>query len=261
MNFARYWWQAFIGSIILVGVFSLGICSQAEGQDQQGASGGTVSDSAVKKVVPKTKNPGAKAPRPAAKSSNSATKPSAAAAKSSDGPMDPIDGKWWTTGNDFGISQVFFKQNGTIVSGAIMYADGRTGTLSGVMAGKKINYNWTNSSGDRGTGWFEQSWNNFLGGSYRNEKGSSGSWTLSRIAGNWCYRGSSNQVRQVTHNARGQLFFLSDNSGEEVGHLEGPWIFLHGEFGNIKGTMSYKANRVDFATGAYWTWCGRPASP
>ena len=171
--------------------------------------------------------------------------------------MESIDGKWWTSGNDFGTSQVYFERNGTSVSGAIMYADGRTGTLTGVLSGKKLNFNWTNSSGEKGTGWLEQSWNNFMGGAYRNERGASGSWTLSRIDGLWCFGGSRSRIRQVTHNARGQLWFLTEDSGTEVGHLEGPSIFLHGEFGNVKGTMYYKGNRVDFSTGAYWTWCGQ----
>lgn len=159
-------------------------------------------------------------------------------------------------GNDFGTSQVFFTQDGTSVSGSITYADGRTGNLTGVLVGRKINFSWANSSGDQGTGWLEQSWNNFLGGTYQNQRGKSGSWTLSRIAGNWCFGGSRSIIRQVTHNGRGQLWFLTQDSGQEVGHLEGPSIFLHGQFGNIKGMISYKANRVDFATGAYWTWCG-----
>ena len=171
--------------------------------------------------------------------------------------VEGINGKWWTTGNDFGTSQVFFEQNGTLVSGAIMYADGRTGTFSGVVSGKRINFSWTNTSGDRGTGWLEQSWNNFLGGTYRDQKGVSGSWTLARVAGNWCLGGSRERMRKVNHSSRGQLFYVTEDGGEEAGHLEGPWIFLHGDFGDVKGTMNYKSNRVDFATGAFWTWCGR----
>jgi len=170
--------------------------------------------------------------------------------------MDSIEGKWWTSSNDFGTSQVFFELNGTSVSGSIMYKDGRTGDLSGSLTGRKLNFTWSNSAGDQGTGSLEQSWNNFLGGTYRNQKGVTGSWTLSRVNGNWCFEGSRNIVRQVTHNERGQLFFLTEDSGQEVGHLLGPLIFLHGRFGNIKGTMDYQANRVDFAGGAYWTWCG-----
>jgi len=170
---------------------------------------------------------------------------------------DTINGKWWTTGNDFGTSELVLEQNGNMVSGAIMYADGRTGTFSGVLSGKKINFTWTNSAGERGSGWLERSWNNFLGGSYRNRAGSSGSWTLSRIAGNWCFGGSRDRIRKVNHGSRGQLFFVTEDGGEEAGHLDGPFIFLHGDFGDVKGTLNYKSNRVDFATGAFWTWCGR----
>ena len=205
-----------------------------------------------KKVTPKSSSTRSKS-RVAIQSS---TKSSGPVARPAIGPVDSIAGKWWTSSNDFGTSQVFFELNGTSVSGSIMYADGRTGDLTGILAGRKLNFSWSNSSGDQGTGSLGQSWNNFLGGTYRNQKGVSGSWTLSRVNGNWCFEGSRNIVRQVTHNERGQLFFLTEDSGQEVGHLVGPSIFLHGRFGNIKGTMDYQANRVDFAGGAYWTWCG-----
>ena len=220
-------------------------------QEKQQPSGGRLPEETPvsKKVAPGPSRAIHRSPKASTKSSNAVAKPP--------GPMDSIEGKWWTSGNDFGTSQIFFTQNGTSISGSIMYADGRTGNLNGVMAGKRLNYNWTNSSGDQGTGWFEQSWNNFLGGTYRNQKGISGSWTLMRIAGNWCFGGSRYLIRHVTHNERGQVFFLTEDSGQEVGHLEGPLLFLNGQFGPIKGTMNYKTNRVDFASGAYWTWCGR----
>ena len=47
-----------------------------------------------------------------------------------------------------------------------------------------------------------------------------------------------------------------DGSGES-GRLEGPWIHLHGDFGDIKGEMDYKGTRVNWSTGFFWTWCGR----
>jgi|GEM_PF-694487 hypothetical protein len=200
-------------------------------------------------------------PRSSTKSSrgsrSTAPKTPVTSAGSQSAAIDIIDGKWWTSGNDFGKSQVYFTQEGGTISGAIMYADGRTGTLTGTLSGRKLTFTWNNSSGDHGSGWLEQSWNNFMGGSYTNARGAAGSWTLSRVDGNWCFAGSRDRIRQVTHNARGQLWFLTPDSGIEVGHLEGPFIFLHGQSGNIKGTMYYQGNRVDFDTGAYWTWCGR----
>jgi hypothetical protein len=241
-----------VTTALIVGAV-VGVWAQTGNQNSQGPAGGKTSDSAADKKTAKPAPVQTKTPKPARTPSPATTTKTIAPSQVVDG----INGKWWTTGNDFGTSQVFFEQNGTLVSGAIMYADGRTGTFSGVLAGKRINFSWTNTSGDRGTGWLEQSWNNFLGGTYRNQKGVSGSWTLARIAGNWCFGGSRDRMRKVTHNSRGQLFFLTEDSGEETGHLEGPWIFLHGDLGDLKGIMNYKSNRVDFATGAYWTWCGR----
>ena len=225
--------------------------ASASGQtpDQQKPFGGRLpEETPVKKV--KTRSPATRSKSSAGvRSSKSADAPPA-------GPVDSIDGKWWTSDSHFGTSQVFFTREGTSVTGVITYADGRTGEMNGSLAGRRINFSWASSSGDRGTGWLEQTWNNLLAGSYQNQGGKSGSWALSRINGNWCLGGSRNIIRQVTHNARGQVFFLSADSGQEVGHLAGPSIFLHGQFGNIKGTVSHKANRVDFTTGAFWTWCG-----
>jgi len=237
----------------LVVLVVAGAWANAQNQDKLEPTGGRLSETkpAGKVVAPASTRRGSKRKSTAAKPP----------APSPVGPMESIEGKWWTSGNDFGTSQVFFEQNGTSVSGAIRYADGRTGTLTGVLAGKKLNFSWTNSAGDQGTGRLEQSWNNFMGGTFRNAKGAAGSWTLSRINGNWCFGGSRSRIRRVTHNQRGQLWFLTDDSGIEVGHLEGPWIFLHGEFGSVKGTMNYRGNRVDFSTGAYWIWCGRRPPP
>jgi len=102
-----------------------------------------------------------------------------------------IEGKWWTSGNGFGDSEVVFTQNGSNVSGVIRYADGRTGTVNGTMAGNRLQHTWTNSSGDGGTGWLELSWNNFLGGPWHNQKVRDGSWTLMRVEGKWCFGGSA----------------------------------------------------------------------
>jgi hypothetical protein len=247
-------WQAYsrralaiTASLFFVVIF--GAWTNAQDQDKLEPTGGRLSE---------TKPPGKTiAPRPAKRSSKrSSTTVHSPAAQSPVGPMESIEGKWWTTGENFGASQVYFTLDGTSVSGVITYADGRTGTLTGVLSGKRLNFNWSTIVGERGTGWLEQSWNNFMSGTFHNEAGVSGSWTLSRINGNWCLGGSRSRIRKVTHNGRGQLWFLTEDSGIEVGHLEGPFVFLHGEFGNVKGTMNYKANRVDFATGAYWIWCG-----
>jgi hypothetical protein len=215
-------------------------------------SGGKTSDSAApSKPAPKPIVPATKTPKPRTTPTTTRT------TEKSSLPTGTLNGKWWTTGNDFDTSELLLEQNGNLVSGAIMYADGRTGTFSGTLSGKRINFNWTNTSGDSGSGWLEQSWNNFLGGSYRNRNGVTGSWTLSRIAGNWCFNGSRDRIRKVNHGSKGQLFFVTEDGGEEAGYLQGPYIFLHGDAGDVKGILNYNSNRVDFATGAFWTWCGR----
>jgi hypothetical protein len=173
------------------------------------------------------------------------------------GAAASIDGKWWTSGNGFGDSEVVFTQNGASVSGVIRYADGRTGTLNGTMIGKRLQHTWTNSSGDGGTGWLELSWNNFLGGPWHNQKIRDGSWTLMRVEGKWCFGGSRTRIRTVTHNARGDLLSITEDGTRDSGRLEGPWIFLDGDMGSIKGEMDFRANRVNWSTGFFWTWCGR----
>ena len=65
-------------------------------------------------------------------------------------------------------------------------------------------------------------------------------------------------MRKVTHNAQGDLRLTTEDGDIEGGHLDGPYIFIEDEGLSVKGTLYYKANRVDFfATGTYWTWCGR----
>jgi hypothetical protein len=103
----------------------------------------------------------------------------------------------------------------------------------------------------------ELSWNNFLGGPWHNQRIKDGSWTLSRIEGRWCFGGDRNRVRTVTHNARGEMFMVTEDGTQEQGYLKGPSLFLESESGDIKGTMYFKGNRVDWSTGFYWTWCGR----
>jgi hypothetical protein len=168
-----------------------------------------------------------------------------------------IDGKWWTSGNDFGASEVVFTQSGSNVSGAIHYADGRTGSINGTMIGKRLQHTWTNSSGERGSGWLELSWNNFLGGPWHNQKVRDGSWTLMRVEGKWCFGGSRTRIRTVTHNARGEVSSVTEDGTRDTGRLDGPWIFLDDETMTIKGAMDFRANRLNWSSGFFWTWCGR----
>jgi len=199
---------------------------------------------------------------------NSSTSPAKAATKSTANPTkavnkststtpSTIDGKWWTSGNGFGDSEVIFTQNGSNVSGVIHYADGRTGTINGNMVGKRLQHTWTNSSGDGGTGWLELSWNNFLGGPWHNQKVRDGSWTLMRVEGKWCFGGSRNRIRRVAHNERGTVVVVTEDGSRDGGRLDGPWLFLESDGVTIKGTFDFRANRVDWSTGFYWTWCGR----
>ncbi len=115
--------------------------------------------------------------------------------------VDRIDGKWWTTGNGFGDSEVVFTQNGPQVTGTIRYADGRNGSLTGMLVGKRLQHTWTNSDGDGRSGWLELSWTNFLGGPWRNQRVRNGSWTLNRIEGKWCFGGRRDRIRTLTHDA------------------------------------------------------------
>lgn len=168
-----------------------------------------------------------------------------------------IDGKWWTSGNDFGDSEVVFTQSGSNVSGVIHYADGRSGTVNGTMVGKRLQMTFTNSSGDGGSGWLELSWNNFLGGPWHNQRVRDGSWTLMRVEGKWCFGGSRSRIRTVTHNARGDLFMTTEDGSEEGGRLEGPWLFLESDGMTIKGEMDFRSTRVNWSSGFFWSWCGR----
>jgi hypothetical protein len=175
----------------------------------------------------------------------------------SSGVPASIDGKWWTSGNDFGASEVVFTQSGSNVSGVIHYADGRTGTLNGTMIGKRLQNTWTNSSGESGSGWLELSWNNFLGGPWHNQKVRDGSWTLMRVEGKWCFGGSRARIRTVTHNERGELSVITEDGSRDGGRLDGPWIYLESDGMTIKGDTDFRANRINWSTGFFWTWCGR----
>lgn len=220
------------------------------------AQGGKTSGSAVenppdKTTAPKTNSTVKTPTRSASGNSAKPTKPSTG------GGLASIDGKWWTSGNGFGDSEVIFTQNGANVSGVIHYADGRTGTLNGTISGKRLQHTWTNSGGEQGSGWLELSWNNFLGGPWHNDRVRDGSWTLMRVEGKWCFGGSRTRMRTVTHNARGELSMTMEDGTPESGYLQGPWLFLEADGMTIKGTYDFRANRVDWSSGFYWTWCGR----
>lgn len=208
-------------------------------------SGGKTSDtpSGHPSGKPATKPPATTTPR----SSSTAAR----------GAIASLDGKWWTSGNDFGASEVVLTQNGSAVSGEIHYADGRTGTITGTMVGKRLQHTWTNSAGESGSGWLELSWNNFLGGPWHNQRVRDGSWTLMRVEGKWCFGGSRDRVRTVTHNARGDVLSITEDGTRDTGRLEGPWIYLDSDGMSIKGDMDFRANRVNWSSGFFWTWCGR----
>jgi hypothetical protein len=123
-------------------------------------AGGKTSD--MPKTPAKTSTPAKSPAKPAPKM--------LANSRSTSGAAASIDGKWWTSGNDFGASEVVFTQTGSNVSGVIRYADGRTGSVNGTMVGKRLQHTWSNSSGESGSGWLELSWNNFLGGPWHNQK-------------------------------------------------------------------------------------------
>ena len=218
-------------------------------------SGGTVTTGAATTTKPAAKTPAKVTPRNPPTTKGTGAKPNNPVRTG--GASSNIEGKWWTTGNFFGDAEVVFAQTGSTVSGVIRYADGRTGSVSGTMVGKRLQHSWTNSAGEGGTGWLELSWNNFLGGPWRNQTTRDGSWTLSRIEGNWCFGGSKTRMRKVTHDARGRIAMVTEDGTQEEGHLEGPWLFLHSDLGSIKGQMDFRANRVNWSTGFYWTWCGR----
>ena len=191
---------------------------------------------------------------PAKSVSKGVMKPKSSA---NNGPSASLNGKWWTSGNDFGASEVVFTQNGASVSGVIHYADGRTGTINGTMAGKRLQHTWTNSSGEGGSGWLELSWNNFLGGPWHNQRVRDGSWTLMRVEGKWCFGGSRDRIRTVTHNPRGEVLSIAEDGTQTAGRMDGPWIYLESDGMTIKGEGDFRANRLNWSSGFFWTWCGR----
>lgn len=228
--------------------------TQASAQPEP--SGGKISPEAAPtaKATTKPKKAPAKAP---ARNTRKVTPENTRRPATPTAEVDRIDGKWWTTGNGFGDSEVVLTQNGPQITGVIRYADGRNGTLTGTLVGKRLQHTWTNSSGDGGSGWLELSWTNFLGGPWRNQRIRDGSWTLNRIEGKWCFGGNRNRIRSVTHDERGRILVVAEDGTRDEGRLQGPRIFLDSEYGSIEGTMYFKANRIDWSTGFFWTWCGR----
>lgn len=198
---------------------------------------------------PTTTSPKTTTTKPAPRTPAIARRPTAA--------LDRIDGKWWTVGNGFGDSEVVLTQNGSTITGVINFADGRTGAIKGTLVGKRLQHTWTSSDGNGGSGWLELSYANFLGGPWRNQYTRDGSWVMRRIEGKWCFGGSRSRIRTVTHNARGELLVVTEDGSRDPGRLVGPSIYLDSEYGSIEGEMFYKGNRIDWSSGAYWTWCGR----
>src|SRR6185503_3612651 len=145
-------------TISLLAALVLMLCAYASAQPGGGKTSGGATTTPTTKPKTTTSTSPAKTTKPA---NSSSTKSSS---RSTSGTPASIDGKWWTSGNGFGDSEVVFTQSGSNVSGVIRYADGRTGTVNGTMAGKRLQMTWTNSTGESGSGWLELSWNNFLGG-------------------------------------------------------------------------------------------------
>src|SRR5687767_13626699 len=82
-------------------------------------------------------------------------KPATSSSRRTNTALANIDGKWWTSGNDFGASEVVFTQSGANVTGTIRYSDGGTGSVNGAMAGKRLQFTFSDSSGRTGSGWLE----------------------------------------------------------------------------------------------------------
>jgi len=199
---------------------------------------------------------GGTVPRPPTKPKESTT-PKTPAAPRRTGALDRIDGKWWTTGNGFGDSELILTQNGANITGVINWADGRTGTLNGTLVGKRLQHTWTSSNGDSGAGWLELSWANFLGGPWKNARVKDGSWTLNRIEGQWCLNGDQKRPRTVSHDAKGELSIVTEDGTRYGGNMEGPYLWLDNGGDRMKGDMFYKGNKLTFPNGSFWTWCGR----
>ena len=234
----------FCGLLFVVVVVTTTASSIAQGE----AAGGRL-PSPTTKPKPTTE------PKTATQPEATATKATANRGRQS-AALDRIDGKWLTTGNDFGTSQVVFTQNGNHVTGNITFVDGHTATLTGTFTAKKLRFTLTNPNGQTGSGWLELSWPHFLGGPWKSAR-QEGSWTMSRIEGQWCLNGDRNRVRRVTHDAGGRLAIVTEDGSEQTGYLNG-YLYLNSANGPIQGNTFYdKRYRIEWANGTTWTWCGR----
>src|SRR6266550_5946408 len=114
MHQTVYRWR---GVLIAISMFMIFAVTPTPGvaQENQVPSGGRLPEEKPisKKVTPKSSKTRSKS-RVIIQSS---TKSSGPVARPAIGPVDSIAGKWWTSSNDFGTSQVFFELNGTSVSG------------------------------------------------------------------------------------------------------------------------------------------------
>lgn len=238
----------------IVFLFCLGFASLAFSTSVLAQGGGKTSGAAAKPAA----TPVAKTPAKTNTTTPKTTPTKATRTGATQGAIASLDGKWWTSGNDFGASEVVLTQSGQNVTGEIHYADGRTGTITGTMVGKRLQHSWSNSAGETGSGWLELSWNNFLGGPWHNQKVRDGSWTLMRIEGKWCFGGSRDRLRTVTHNAQGEVLSVAEDGTRSTGRLEGPWLYLTSDDGmTIKGEMDFRGNRMNWSSGFFWSWCGR----
>jgi len=249
MSHTTRYFRAFLTGFVINTLFAVA----AAGVAAQPAGGKTTT------TETKSKTNSNSSPRTGSAKTTKPAKPATSLSKRPNAATAIIDGKWWTSGNDFGASEVEFTQNaGGSVTGIISYSAGGTGYLTGTIVGKRLQFTFSDSSGREGSGWLELSWNNFLGGPWRNARVRDGSWTLMRVEGNWCFGGSRNRIRNVTHNVRGDLFVTTEDGTRNGGRLEGPWIFMTSDDGvTIKGDFDFRGNRVNWSTGFFWTWCGR----
>src|ERR1044071_10368086 len=97
-------------------------------------AGGTTNTAKPSKPIPKPSS----SSKPPALPPSTRTTPSSRPTNQTNSSPASIDGKWWTSGNDFGASEVIFTQNGLRVSGEIHYSNGGTGTIAGTINGKRL---------------------------------------------------------------------------------------------------------------------------
>jgi len=122
----RRHWQ--LRLLVLMGALTLVFASYLSAQEKP-SGGKTTSGTSTPSSKTNTNAPA----KPPAKSPPKPSTSRSASSRSTAGPAESIEGKWWTSGNDFGASEVIFSQNGSSVSGVIHYSDGRTGSLTGTM--------------------------------------------------------------------------------------------------------------------------------